>query len=51
MFCIPVITYAASCLEWTEEELRTIDINTRKEITKHGTLRLMFLEKKEGEGF
>jgi len=30
MFCVPVITYAAPALYWTEEELRTLDIKTRK---------------------
>ena len=28
MFCVPLITYASPCLDWTEEELRRVDIET-----------------------
>ena len=34
MFCIPVVSYAAPCLEWTEEELRNLDVTTRKKLNE-----------------
>ena len=57
MFCVPAISYAAPCLDWTEEELKAVDISTRKILNKKGafhlnscTLRLYVSRKKGGRG-
>ena len=30
MYALPVLTYAAACIDWTNEDLTKMDIDTRK---------------------
>ena len=49
-----IIRYRAGGLDWTKEELKSIDIKTRKLMTMNGILRLrgnvdrLYLARKEG---
>jgi len=58
MFAIPSVSYGAACLNWTEEELRSIDIKTRKLLIENGhlhknscTSRIYIKRKDGGRGF
>ena len=53
-WAVGIIRYGAGVLDWTKEELKTIDIRTRKLMTMNGSLHSrgnvgrFYFERKEG---
>ena len=53
-YAIPVLTYPAGIIKYTQEEKRTLDTKTRKQMTMHGSLHpradvdRLYLPRKEG---